>query len=134
MSGFFTVGARAGFPIDGVDFIMGNDIAGGKVYPVPEVVCTPIPESESDKIAIKHPQVFVASVTTRAQGRKQAQDVNLSDSFFASVLSGESETSGGGRVSCPGGEPIEKVTDSVLLADSSAPLAPFRTTQFDSIQ
>ncbi|XP_035864283.1 uncharacterized protein LOC118496498 [Sander lucioperca] len=79
VTGFFTVGARSGFPVDGVDFIMGNDIAGGKVRPVPEVVCTPIPKSESDELAIKHPHVFVASVNTRAQGCKQAREVNLSD-------------------------------------------------------
>lgn len=54
VSWFFTVGSRAGFPIDGIDLIMGNDIGGGKVYPVPEVVCTPIPELESDELAIKH--------------------------------------------------------------------------------
>lgn len=75
------------------------------MYPVPEVVCTPIPELESDELAIKH--VFVASVTTRAHGRKQPQEVNLSDSLFAPVLSGESATSGGGPVSCPAGEPGE---------------------------
>lgn len=31
-TGFFKVGVRAEFPIKGIDFIMGNDIAGGKVY------------------------------------------------------------------------------------------------------
>lgn len=34
-SGVFQVAVRHKFPIDGVDFIMGNDIAGGKVYPMP---------------------------------------------------------------------------------------------------
>ena len=46
MTGFFTVGVRSCFPINGVDLIMGNDLAGGKVYPVPEVVNIPIPDTD----------------------------------------------------------------------------------------
>lgn len=45
VTGFFKVGVREKFPIDGIDFIMGNDIAGGKVYPVPRMVEVPISES-----------------------------------------------------------------------------------------
>lgn len=87
-SGFFSVAVRSDFPIEGVDFIMGNDIAGGKVYPSPEVV--EVPSSVHDDLAERHPEVFTASVlTTRAKARKQAQDVDLSDSLFASVLSEE---------------------------------------------
>lgn len=33
----FPVAVCPCFPIDGMDFIMGIDIAGGKVYPTPEV-------------------------------------------------------------------------------------------------
>ncbi|KAK9517540.1 hypothetical protein VZT92_022903 [Zoarces viviparus] len=44
-SGFFPVAVCSGFPVDGVEFIMGNDIAGGKVFPDPEVVTIPIPGS-----------------------------------------------------------------------------------------
>ena len=45
ITGFFPVVVRACFPIDGVQFIMGNDLAGGKVFPVPEAV-SPILHSE----------------------------------------------------------------------------------------
>ncbi|XDV48358.1 hypothetical protein PO909_017780 [Leuciscus waleckii] len=41
VTGFFTVGVRAGFPIEGIEVIIGNDIAGGKVFPVPRVVSNP---------------------------------------------------------------------------------------------
>ena len=78
---------RPSFPIDGVDFIMGNDIAGGKVYPSPEVVDIPIVESRHDDLVQCHPDLFSVSLLTRAQARKQAQDVDLSDSVFASALS-----------------------------------------------
>ncbi len=35
ISGFIPVAVLSCFPLDGVDFIMGNDISGGKVYPAP---------------------------------------------------------------------------------------------------
>ena len=69
---------------------MGNDIAGGKVYPSPEVVDIPIAESKRDHLVQCHPDLFSVSVLTRAQARKQTQDVDLSDSVFASALSEDS--------------------------------------------
>ena len=42
-TGFRPVAVLPKLPVDGVYFIMGNDIAGGKVYPTPEVVDVPIP-------------------------------------------------------------------------------------------
>ena len=38
VTGFFTVGVCSCFPVNGIDLIMGNDIAGCRVDPVPEVV------------------------------------------------------------------------------------------------
>lgn len=70
VTGFFKVGVRSEFPVDGIDFIMGNNIAGGKVYPVPKVVDVPIREF-CDDVAICHPDVLVASVLTRAQAHNK---------------------------------------------------------------
>ncbi|KAA8586845.1 hypothetical protein FQN60_000681 [Etheostoma spectabile] len=39
--GVFDVAARRSFPISGVELIRGNDIAGNKVLPSPEVVDVP---------------------------------------------------------------------------------------------
>ncbi|KAG7464302.1 Retrovirus-related Pol poly from transposon 297 [Solea senegalensis] len=86
-TGFFRVAVRSSFPIDGVGFIMGNDIAGGKVYPSPEVVDNPVAESRHDDLVQCHPDIFSVSVLTRGQARKQAQDIDLSDSVFASAVS-----------------------------------------------
>ncbi|KAK0136879.1 hypothetical protein N1851_026962 [Merluccius polli] len=86
VTGFCSVAVLPSFPIEGVSFIMGNDIAGGKVYPTPEVVDIPIPTSGSDILAREHPDMFRVSVLTRAQARKQGQGVDLSDSLFASVF------------------------------------------------
>ncbi|KAK7889547.1 hypothetical protein WMY93_025107 [Mugilogobius chulae] len=87
VSGTFPVAVRDQFPVDGVDFIMGNDIAGGKVYPSPEVVSQPI-DSEQDELSKQHPEVFSVSVLTRAQTKKLAQesDVDLCDSVLAPVF------------------------------------------------
>lgn len=81
-TGFFSVSVCSSFPIDGIDFIMGNDIAGGKAYPVLEVFAEPIPESELDDLAMKHPGIFQVSVLTRARAREQAQEIDLTDSLF----------------------------------------------------
>lgn len=99
VSVFFPVAVRSCFPINGIDFIMGNDIAGGKVYPTPEVVDIPIPESENDELAHHHPNVFTSCVLTRAQAKVKAE-VDLSDSLFASILFEENVP------------PIESVTGS----------------------
>lgn len=37
VSGCFNVAARSSLPVKGIDFIMGNDLAGGKVMPVVHV-------------------------------------------------------------------------------------------------
>lgn len=61
--------------------IIENDIAGGKVYSVPEVVDVP------DNVAQCHPEWFRVNVLTQAQACKQAQHVELSHSLLASALS-----------------------------------------------
>lgn len=79
------MGVWSEFPINGFDFIQGNNNKGGKVYPVSKVVNVPI--SESDNVAVYHLDLFVASVLTRAEGCTQVQEVKLADSILASALS-----------------------------------------------
>lgn len=55
-------------------------IAGSKVYLVLEDV--DCPGSENYDLAPSHADIFAVSFLTRAQAPKQAQDVDLSDSFF----------------------------------------------------
>lgn len=61
-TGFFPLAVRSCFPIEGVDFIKGNDIDGGKIYPVPEVVDSPILQSEPSVTWLTDIQVFLLSV------------------------------------------------------------------------
>ena len=83
---FFPVAVRPGFPVDGVDFIMGNDIAGGRVYPVLEVVNTPVPENVCEELVKNHPDVFPVCAVTRAQVLKKDQSLELGDSVLGEAL------------------------------------------------
>lgn len=65
----FSLVVHDSFPVDWVDFIMGNDLAGGKVYPVPEVLEVAISGVEPDVLAQEHPDLFSVSVLTRTQAR-----------------------------------------------------------------
>lgn len=81
VSGEMIVGVRPSFPIQGVSFLLGNDLAGGKVLVTPEV--TPVPVRQSpDYLAVKFPKVFAACAVTRSHSKKEGDDVDLSDSFF----------------------------------------------------
>lgn len=80
VSGCFNVAARSSLPVKGIDFIMGNDLAGGKVMPVVHVTNTPCTDQQPDALAQHFPNVFASSVvTTRAQGKSLAKEneVNL---------------------------------------------------------
>lgn len=80
-------------PIEDIAFLMGNDIAGGKVTPVLEVLDTP-QRKEDGNADLTPPNLFPACVVTRAQARK-SDDVPLSDTvlipFFLKESEGENE-------------------------------------------
>ena len=59
----------------GVTFIMGNDIAGGKVVPVLEVL-DKSDHSLSNELAQSYPHVFPACAVTRAQARQEGEVVD----------------------------------------------------------
>lgn len=77
--GFVKVGVRASLPVKGVTFILGNDLAGGKVIPVVEVVDKPDCFIATDDIADKYPEVFPANVATRTQKCRVGNDMTLND-------------------------------------------------------
>ncbi len=83
VTGMVPLGVRTELPVDGVSLILGNDLAGGKVFPSPVVVDTPDLSPDSD-IAACFPSVFPACAVTRAQTRKWKGTVNLADSFLNS--------------------------------------------------
>uniref|UniRef100_A0A3B4GI21 B-cell receptor CD22 n=1 Tax=Pundamilia nyererei TaxID=303518 RepID=A0A3B4GI21_9CICH len=83
VSGPVTVGVRARLPVQGVTMILGNDLANGKVFPIPEVVENPVDDFVfvSEPAADSLPSVFPACIVTRAHKRKYS-DVELSDFFL----------------------------------------------------
>lgn len=73
--GEVSLGIRPSLPVDGVTVILGNNLAGGRVWreviPPPEVV--PIPVSgNSDDLHQNFPEVFTACVVTRAMSREMS--------------------------------------------------------------
>ncbi|MGL4646513.1 MAG: hypothetical protein ACRCVL_05300 [Cetobacterium sp.] len=74
-SGCFEVAVRPSLPVKGIDFIMGNDIAGGNVMPVVKVTAATSKEMQSDVLAEMLPDVFsISAVTTRAQAKRRKKE------------------------------------------------------------
>ena len=65
----------------GVALLLGNDIAGGRVTPVLEVLDNPTPAVEGDLSGI-FPDVFSACVVTRAQSQRLGEVVNLAETVL----------------------------------------------------
>ena len=89
VNGRVVVGVRPQFPIEGVSFILGNDLAGGKVLLNPEVTAVPLSEHPDD-LEQRFPEVFSVCAVTRAMSTRQKQglpddggEVELADSFLA---------------------------------------------------
>lgn len=61
-------------------------MAGGKVFPLLEIPDQPDCFIPVDDVAHKYPDVFPASVVTRAQKRRIGTDIGLSVSFMSSVF------------------------------------------------
>ncbi|RXN12330.1 leucine zipper tumor suppressor 3-like protein [Labeo rohita] len=69
--------------VECVSVILGNDLAGGKVFPCPIVVDKPVVTGQPD-VAAHFPAVFPTCAVTRAQSQKW-DVVDLTDSFINPV-------------------------------------------------
>ncbi|XP_049340179.1 uncharacterized protein LOC125804771 [Astyanax mexicanus] len=87
VSGMVRIAVRTKLPVEGVDVILGNDLAGGKVFPVPEVVADPT-LNELDELQKEFPSVFPVCATTRSQSSKEEEVIDIGN-FFTSVQSKE---------------------------------------------
>lgn len=88
VNGLCKVAILPALPIKGIDFILGNDLAGGLVNPVPELHHRP-DVSQLDDLAHQFPGVFPACAVTRSQSKNS--DIDLSDSFLVLKQSADSE-------------------------------------------
>lgn len=86
MECFVKVAVCSSLPVKGVDFIIGNDLAGGTVMPVIEVVDEPDEFCESRVFPENYPDVFRACAITRAQFCRIGDVVDLSNSFVSAVI------------------------------------------------
>ena len=84
VSGSFRVGVQAQLPVPGVSMILGNDIAGGKVHPVLEVLDTPDACVSEEML-----EVFPVCAVTRAQARRGGDVAGLAGTVLAPVFTGE---------------------------------------------
>ena len=90
------VGIRPSLPVEGIDFILGNDIGGGDIWGtsirLPEVVAVPL-SSDQDECGKRFPNAFPSCAITRAMSKQndvQTQDrfEDLQDTFLADLHSG----------------------------------------------
>lgn len=66
----------------GVNFILGNDIAGGRVMPLLEVCDKPDLSASTDELSEKSPEVFPVCTITRAQAQKYSDAYDLQMACF----------------------------------------------------
>nr|XP_027235069.1 uncharacterized protein LOC113826385 [Penaeus vannamei] len=93
--GFVCVGLVDQLPMHGVHFLLGNDIAGKKVNPVPLLSEKPVAVEETKQLVEEVPHVFPACVVTRSMSTNikvpqtgnviNPDVVNLADTFFATI-------------------------------------------------
>lgn len=69
LSGWFEVAVLPDSPFPSVDFLLCNDIAGGKVSPTPIIVDVPVAINAPSENQ-ESPEVFPACAVTRAQAKK----------------------------------------------------------------
>ncbi len=81
VSGVVKLGVRKPLPVEGINLIIGNDLAGGEVFPTPIVTHNPVLK-ELTNLATLYPSAFPACAVTRAQVQKFKEVMDLADFFL----------------------------------------------------
>nr|XP_054765775.1 uncharacterized protein LOC129272688 [Lytechinus pictus] len=101
VNGPVTVGVVPELPMEGVDFLLGNDLAGDRVVASPVVSEKPVEVAETELLQEDFPGIFPDCVVTRSQTRRaekddaesanveESTDVWLAETFFKD-LNGDS--------------------------------------------
>ena len=66
VSGPVIVGTRPVLPVPGVSLLLGNDIAGGKVLPSPQMTENPETHNDTELLKENFPEIFPSCVVTRS--------------------------------------------------------------------
>ncbi|KAK4325681.1 hypothetical protein Pmani_003774 [Petrolisthes manimaculis] len=69
VSGRVIVGSIEDLPVSGIDMILGNDLAGGRVHPVPIVSNEPERHKATEELVKRDPIVFPSCAVTRAMSQ-----------------------------------------------------------------
>lgn len=97
VNGPVTVGVVSRLPIEGVTFLLGNDLAGDKVCASPHVSNEPVVREETENLQKEYPGIFPSCVVTRSQSRqveidkcesqelRENSNVWLADTFFGNL-------------------------------------------------
>ncbi len=83
-TGVVELGVRSQLPVEGVGLILGNDVAGGKVFSQPIVVDKPDVSGLCEPVDVgqQFPSVFPACAVTRTQSRKFDDVLDVSETFY----------------------------------------------------
>ena len=90
VSGPVIVGIRPTLPVDGISLILGNDLAGGRVQPDPQVISNPNKVLSANEGLT---QTFPACVVTRAAARRAQARANLDPNNESIILDDTSPAS-----------------------------------------
>ena len=92
ISGEVIVGIVPFLPMDGVSFLLGNDLAGGRVSVLPVVSEVPVYERETENLVDEFPEVFPTCAITRFRAseaervrKESGSEISLDDAFFGKV-------------------------------------------------
>lgn len=89
VDGVVNVGVRPTLPIDGVDVLLCNNLAGDRVWPepVPPVVKTcPVPNTQQEDCSTASPEVFTACAITRAMSKNLTPSSSSGGKVYVPVL------------------------------------------------
>ena len=98
VSGPVTVNVRTSLPMDGVNFLLGNALAWGKVVPSPVVTDKPKIEEAIDPILEEIPDLYSSCAVTRYMTQKVklskppitnsvSSEYALADTFLSRIFS-----------------------------------------------
>ena len=79
VSGVVTVGVVPSLPIDGIDFLLGNDLVGDTVNVTPVLVDAPVEQAETEALEDEFPGIFPACVVTCSPAREAKRDLDESE-------------------------------------------------------
>ncbi|XP_063586255.1 uncharacterized protein LOC134763618 [Penaeus indicus] len=69
MNGPVRLGVVDYIPAKGISVIIGNDLAGGRMWPCPVVTSCPPKENNTKELELKYPQLFPACAITRSMSK-----------------------------------------------------------------